>query len=777
MIRKSFFINGVVQGVGFRPFVYKLACGNSLCGFVKNDSSGVELEVEGSEENLALFQVQLHSQLPPLARIDKIEVKDLQPLYEKTFEIKESAHNAQNAKTALISPDISTCQECLDDVKNEGKYHNYFATNCTNCGPRYSIIKTVPYDRVNTSMAKFGMCKSCAEEYNNPLSRRYHAQPISCKSCGLTLSLFCVETQKEVEADSIFAEVAEFIKSGKILAIKGIGGFHIVCDATNDAVILRLRSYKNRPTKPLAIMCKNLVQIKGLACVNEKEEELLTSKEAPIVVLKKVLDSVDKPMRLLHFVRNDKSRHCEALKKPWQSKSDFFKISISDKLAPNIDRIGCMLPYTPLHHLLFEHLQNPIVATSANLADEPIITNREDIFTKLPFIDYVLDYNREIINGVDDSLLQVVNGKTQMLRLARGYAPKVIKLPFKSEKKILAVGANAKNSIAFVMNDNIIVSPHIGDLDSLVAFEYFERTIETFKRFYDFEPDILIHDKHPNYETTKWAKKQEKELVEVQHHLAHIYACKAEFGLHGDYLGFSFDGTGYGDGGTLWGGEIFIGDERKYHFKPIKLLGGEKAIKEPRRVALSMLFDKLSLEEVLELDLACTKEFPHANIKMLHQSHTKNLNAPQSSSVGRLFDAIASFADIAQTISYEGESGLLCESFYDENIKECFDFKIENSVIELKIVEFILHNSYDKKLLVSMFINTLVKIIVEISKTEKLEVILSGGVFQNKTLLELATCGLEKENIPYFFQQQTAINDGGIALGQAYYACSKTMFK
>ncbi|MFA6197182.1 MAG: carbamoyltransferase HypF [Sulfurimonas sp.] len=767
MFRKSFYIEGVVQGVGFRPFVYKLAYENRLVGFVKNDSSGVQIEVEGSEENIALFEEQLHSKLPPLARIDKIEVKDLQPLYEKTFEIKESVQSAQNVKTALISPDISTCQECLDDVKNEGKYHNYFATNCTNCGPRYTIIKTVPYDRVNTSMAKFGMCKSCLEEYNNPRSRRYHAQPISCKSCGLTLSLVCVETQKEVDAENFFIAVAEFIKSGKILAIKGIGGFHIVCDATNDAVILKLREFKNRPTKPLAIMCKNLTQIKSLACVNEKEEELLTSKEAPIVVLEKI--------------KND--CHCEE-----ERRSNLFKIS--KLVAPNIDRIGCMLPYTPLHHLLFEHLQNPIVATSANLADEPIITKMEDILTKLPFVDFVLDYNREIINGVDDSLLQVVHGKTQTLRLARGYAPKVIKLPFKSEKKILAVGANAKNSIAFVMDDNILLSPHIGDLDSLKAFEYFERTIETFKRFYDFEPDILVHDKHPNYETTKWAKKQKTELVEVQHHLAHIYACKAEFGLRGDYLGFSFDGTGYGEEkvngeareaalghGTLWGGEIFVGDERKYYFKPIKLLGGEKAIKEPSRVALSMLFDRLSLEEVLKLELACGNSFTTQEIKLLHQSHTKNLNAPQSSSVGRLFDAIASFADIAQTISYEGESGLLCESFYDETLQECFDFSIENGVIELKIVEFILQNNYDKKLLISMFINTLVKIIIEISKKENLEVILSGGVFQNKTLLELTTCGLEKENIPYYFQQQTAINDGGIALGQVYYACSKTMFK
>ncbi len=736
MIRKSFLIYGVVQGVGFRPFIYKIACKNKLCGFVKNDSEGVELEVEGSEENIKIFEEQLHAQLPPLARIDTIKTKELEPLYEKSFEIRESSIYANNAKTALISPDIATCHECLEDKKKEGKYHNYFATNCTNCGPRYSIIKTVPYDRSNTSMDKFAMCESCLEEYKNPLSRRYHAQPISCNSCGPKLSLWHAQSKTAIDETDIFKKVADFIESGKIVAIKGIGGFHIVCDASNDAVILKLREFKNRPTKPLAIMCKDSVQIKSLACVNEKEEELLTSKEAPIVILKKSL---------------------------------FSYVKLSKFLAPNIDRIGCMLAYTPLHHLLFQYLNTPIVATSANLGDEPILTKMEDIFSKLPFIDFVLDFNREIINGVDDSLLQVVNGKTQTLRLSRGYAPKVIKLPFKSEKKILAVGANAKNSIAFVMGNNLILSPHIGDLDSLKAFEYFERTIETFKRFYDFEPDIIVHDKHPNYETTKWAKKQNKELVEVGHHLAHIYACKAEFGLSGDYLGFSFDGTGFGDGKILWGGEIFVGDERKYHFKPIKLLGGEKAIKEPRRVALSMLFDALSLEEVQELDLACVKEFSPENLKLLHQSHTKNLNAPQSSSVGRMFDAIVSFSDIAQTISYEGESGLLCESYYDENRTRSFNYAITDGVIDMKIVEFILNNKFDKKELNSMFINTLVEIIISISKKEKLKVILSGGVFQNKTLLELAACGLEKENISYFFQQQTAINDGGIALGQAYF--------
>ena len=738
MIRKSLFVQGVVQGVGFRPFVYKIAHELKLGGFVYNNIKGVEIEIEGDKDSVSLFEEYIYSKLPPLARIDSLSSKELNLKNETAFEIIESSATKESSKTALISPDISTCKDCLADVflESNEKYYNYFATNCTNCGPRYSIIKTVPYDRAMTSMKKFDMCGSCESEYTDPLNRRFHAQPISCNSCGPKLSLWDKEKELNSKNINILQSVASFIKSANIVAIKGIGGFHIVCDATNDEVIKRLREFKNRPTKPFAIMCRDIKQVKVLTCINEKEEELLQSKEAPIVILKK--DS-----------------HVDS--------------HISSFIAPNIDRVGCFLPYTALHHLLFKHLKNPIVATSANLGDEPIITCREDIVKKLPFVDFILDFDRDIINGVDDSLLQVVNSHVQTLRLSRGFAPKVIKLPFKSRKKILAVGANAKNSIALVVEDSLIISPHIGDLDSLVAFEFFERTVETFKRFYDFEPDVIVHDKHPNYETTKWAKRQNIELFEVQHHLAHIYACKAEFGLSGDYIGFSFDGTGYGDDGSLWGGEIFIGDERKYHFKEIKLLGGVKAIKEPRRVALSMLFDELSLDEVLELDLDSVKLFSPREIKILHQAYIKNLNAPKSSSVGRMFDAVASLSGVAQKISYEGESGLLCESYYDESIKKSFDYTIENGVIDIKIIPYMLNNELDKKEINTMFINTLVNIIIDISHVENLEVILSGGVFQNKTLLELTCKALEEEKIKYYYQQDTAINDGGIALGQAYY--------
>ncbi len=713
-LRKALFVKGVVQGVGFRPFVYKTALENDLLGYVRNDADGVTIEVQGSEQNIKLFLQQLHSKLPPLARIDSIETKELSLKDENGFTIVQS--DGSHTKTTLISPDVATCKECLDDLKNKPKYKNYFATNCTNCGPRYSIIKTVPYDRGNTSISVFAMCESCQEEYNDPTSRRYHAQPISCNSCGPKL-------------DGDIETFAKYIEEGKIVAIKGMGGFHIVCDATNDEVVQKLREYKNRPAKPFALMCKDIDQVKSVADVSVKEEELLSSKEAPIVILQKKVSN-----------------------------------TLSKLIAPNIDRVGCMLAYTPLHHLLFEHLQTPIVATSANLGEEPIITTKEQIKEKLPFVEHILDFDREIVNAIDDSLVQVVDEKMQVLRLARGYAPKVIKLPNTSDKKILAVGANAKSTIALVIEDNLILSPHIGDLDSLEAFSYFERTYESFKRFYDFEADLIIHDKHPNYLSTKWAKSQNIPLQTMQHHLAHIYATKAEFGLQSDYLGFSFDGTGFGNDGTLWGGEVFVGNERKYNFKPLKLLGGVKAIKEPRRVALSLLFEKYSFDEVAALDLSCVKSFSDQELKMLYQSYEKDLNAPLSSSVGRLFDAVASLTGLAQTISYEGESGLLCESVYDNSIKEHLNFTIEDNMIEIDFLD----TAIQRKKLPTLFINTLVEIIVQIAQKEQMEVILSGGVFQNKTLLELVTSKLKKLNKKYYFQQVTPINDGGVALGQVY---------
>jgi hydrogenase maturation protein HypF len=728
MQRVKHTIDGIVQGVGFRPYVYKLAIKHQLFGFVLNNSNGVILEVEGNEEKLSLFEKELFTSPPPLAKITN-SIKEVIPLQNETeFLIINS--NESKTKTTLISPDIAICNDCRDDIKNNPHFKNYFATNCTNCGPRYSIIKTVPYDRCNTSMEKFIMCEECEEEYTNPLSRRYHAQPIACEKCGPQLSLIGKDGNT-IPSNEPIKDIAFKIKNGHIVAIKGIGGFHLVCDSKNDSVIEKLRVFKNRPSKPFALMCKDIEQINSFANVNQKEKELLTSKEAPIVIL--------------------------------DTKNEF---SLSSFIAPNISKIGCMLPYSALHILLFEYLDDPIIATSANLGDEPIITSSETIKEKLPFIEFILDLDRDIINAIDDSLVQVVDNQIQILRLARGYAPKVINLNNKIDNKILSVGANQKSTISLAYEDKIILSPHIGDLGSNKSFDYFTRTIETFKRFYDFKPDAFISDKHQGYASSKWAKQQNITLKQVQHHLAHIYSVKAEHHLSGDYLGFSFDGTGLGDDETLWGGEIFVGNERKYHFKAIKLLGGEKAIKEPRRVALSLLFDRYRLEETQNLELECVKSFSKIELTMLYQAYIKNLNAPLSSSVGRLFDAVASLSSLCQYQSYEGEAGLLCESVYDKNIKENYTYCISNGEITIDF------DYFDTKI-VSKFINTLVKIIIDIAKIEKKDVILSGGVFQNKTLLNLVIKNLKAEKINYYYNQTTPCNDGGISLGQLYYGVTK----
>ncbi len=733
MLRIRYIVKGQVQGVGFRPFVYKLATGLEVGGFVRNNEWGVEIEIEGEEKKVIEFENLFFENLPPLARVDEFSKKRVKPLSSERFSILESVRDF-NYKAALIPPDIRVCSDCLKDIfVSLSRYDKYFSTNCTNCGPRYSIIKTVPYDRKNTSMNRFKMCDECQKEYDNPLSRRYHAQPISCKNCGPVLSWKDMGSRAWNDfKENDFKIIAEKIKDGEIGAVKGIGGFHIVCDATNTQTIEKLRKYKNRPTKPFAIMCKNLKQIKSFAKVTKKEEEFLESKEAPIVLLK----TGDNPNSTISYL----------------------------SIAPAIDRIGCMLPYTPFHFLLFEFLENPIVATSANLSGEPIITDANEIEEKLPFLDFIVDFDRDIVNAVDDSVIQVVNDDIMILRLARGYAPKVLKLPKKTEKNILAVGANQKSTISLAFENNLILSPYIADLDSIKSMDYFKRTIKTFERFYDFKPDMIVYDKHPNYESSKFAKKlktQNSKLktVAVQHHLAHLFSVKAEYGLTGsDFTGFVFDGTGLGDDGILWGGEVFVKEKRKYFFKPIKLIGGEKAIKECYRVALSMLFERYTLDEILDFDLK------YKNISMLYQMWQKDINSPKSSSVGRLFDGVASLSGLCDVQTYEGEAGLLSESKVSGDIldiKESFDFVIKDGLIDIK------WDFFDKNL-VKRFYATLVSVMIDIATKEDLPVLLSGGVFQNKTLTEFVLREFKKKNITCYYNKNIPVNDSGVSVGQIW---------
>ncbi len=744
---KSFLIQitGIVQGVGFRPFVYNLAIKHNMKGWVNNDDRGVNILLNCKEQEAQNFINELQENPPVLAKINSINIEKITEIKEcKSFEIKQSSNS--NNKSTIISPDMSICNDCIEDINDMSNFrYNYSLTNCTNCGPRYSIIKTVPYDRVNTSMSSFMLCENCAKEYNNPTNRRYHAQPVSCEVCGPNVTLY--NKYSEILESNINAveKAADLINKGFILAIKGMGGFHLVCDASNDKVVSQLRINKNRPNKPYAVMFKDINSIKTYTKINLKEEETLCSKEKPIVLVKK--------------------------------KDDF---SLSKLIAPNINQIGCFIAYTPLHHLLFRYLKNPILATSANLKDEPIIRSKDEVLNKLSLVvDYILDFNRDILNACDDSVIQIVENCNIKLRNARGYAPTSLKLEKTTNKKILALGANQKSTISLAFENNLILSPYIGDLNSIESVEYFERTIETFKRFYDFEPDIIVCDKHPNYESTKFAFKLKEinpniELVQVQHHYAHILSTMAEYNLQKDVLGIAFDGTGYGDDGNIWGGEIFIANTKEYkrvnHIAYFKLLGGEMAVKEPKRVALSLLFDNFGLEDILVMDLACVKAFKTNEIKMLHTMWQKGLNAPYTSSVGRLFDAIASFADILHTQSYEGETGLLIEQNYDSSINEYYSYKITNEQIDLSsmIKEIIL--DLDKKLICSKFINTMVQIILDLADTyENLPVVLSGGVFQNKILLQILIGKFQKQGREFYFNIDIPANDGGLSIGQIYH--------
>ncbi|MEA3455452.1 MAG: carbamoyltransferase HypF, partial [Campylobacterota bacterium] len=755
-VNRKIELTGVIQGVGFRPFVYQLADRYDLKGFVLNSSGGVSLEIEGREQSVEAFLESLRHELPPLAHIDTLECSEGIHRGYTDFQILKS--KTEKEKYVLIPPDIATCNQCLDEMNDPAnRRYRYPFINCTDCGPRYSIIETLPYDRPNTSMRFFRMCEACEAEYSDPANRRYHAQPISCWECGPGLSLWDSERLAfSIERLELIETAVQLIIEGNIVAVKGVGGYHLVCDATNDEAVQKMRERKRRPAKPYAVMVADMEMARKTAAISEQEEVLLTSKERPIVLLKTL---------------------------------NAQRLTLSAFVTPNLSTIGIFLPYTPLHFLLLDKLQRPLVATSANITDEPICTDRESLGKLSGVYDYILDHDREIVNGCDDSVVMVVKGQTVMLRRARGYAPSSIKLPFRLPKKILAVGANQKNTIAIGFNKEVILSPHIGDLDTIGSIAYFEKNIRTLERIYNFTPDIIRHDLHPNYESTKYAihlNAQHSTLntQSVQHHYAHILGVMAEKHLTGKVLGAAFDGTGYGDDKVngvagegalghrgLWGGEFLICDTQSYervaHLDYFKLLGGDKAIKEPRRVALSLLFEQYG-EATMQLDNPTTQAFTSAELKVHYQAWQKGINAPLSSSVGRLFDAVASLTGVCQVMSYEGESGMLLEDLYDKNAEGIYPFEIEDGKIYfLKMIEEIVLES-DTKAAVSKFFHTLVEVIDTLYHQYDLPLVLSGGVFQNRLLLELILDRIPDAILP----NEIPPNDGGIALGQVMFGAT-----
>ena len=733
--RVAYHIEGIVQGVGFRPFVYTLALRYGLTGFVLNNALGVEIELEGTKERLKIFDESLLSELPPLARVDMCEKKEL-PLFGYTdFTIHESEEGT--LKSSLVLPDMALCPDCLEELGNPtNRRHHYFFINCTNCGPRYSIIKTVPYDRPHTSMHPFVMCDACQEEYTNPLDRRYHAQPISCSQCGPTVLLKQMDGVVLAHDDEALALLAQKISEGFIVAMKGMGGFHLICDATNDKAVQTLRERKKRAMKPFAVMFKDMSAIEEVCSLSVHEKAGLLSQLRPIVLVKR---------------------------------KELLASGLSPLIAPSINRLGVFLPYTPLHVMLFNYLAHPIIATSANRSGEPILYDATSLEECLGgIVDVYLDYNREIVNSSDDSIVQYIDEKPLLMRLSRGLAPLSFRFKTDEKRSILAVGAHQKNAVAIYLNGQVIVSPYIGDLDTLAGFELFIKTLQGLEQFYDFKPERIVGDLHPNYATTQWAKKQDVSFIQIQHHYAHILSAMFEHRLDEKVLGIAWDGTGYGNDGTIWGGEFLLCDthgfERVAHFEAFYLLGGDASIKETRRVLASIMWDLESRGH--EVGQSLETYFTSGELKNLKQLYTKKINAPLCTSLGRIFDAVAVLCGMEGRVSYDGQSGLFLESLYDDTIQGAYCFTCKEGIVAYK--EVFLEMLYDEpRVIASKFINALANLVEEVAKKYPYKVVLSGGVFQNRTLLEkILTCKAHT----FLSQHQIPPNDGGICVGQLYYA-------
>ncbi|ACK72065.1 (NiFe) hydrogenase maturation protein HypF [Gloeothece citriformis PCC 7424] len=766
--RLSLIIRGAVQGVGFRPFIYRLATELDLVGWVNNSSVGVFIEVEGDKDQLDTFLRRVQTENPPRSQIQAIETQWLDLTGYKTFEIR---HSVSGEKTAVVLPDLATCPDCLQDIFDpHNRRYRYPFTNCTNCGPRYTIIEALPYDRCHTTMKGFKLCPQCQAEYENPLDRRFHAQPNACPKCGPHLELWDQQGQILETHESALMATATAIREGKIVAIKGLGGFHLVVDARNTTAVQELRKRKQRPDKPFAVMYPSLNLLKEHCLVTPTEEALLNSAECPIVLLKVLSSNFRSPLTPLYKGGNIRKEG-----------------EISPAVAPNNPYLGVMLPYTPLHHLLLAELGFPIVATSGNISDEPICIDELEALQKLNQIaDLFLIHNRPIFRPVDDSIVRMMGGREMVMRRARGYAPFPIMIkssPTHSQPSILAVGGHLKNTIAIARPPQIFLSQHIGDLETPAAFEYFQQVIASLRGLYDFNPQLIARDAHPDYISSQFAQEQNLPLIKVQHHYAHVLSCMAEHGLEPPVLGVAWDGTGYGEDETIWGGEFIYVTEDHYqrvaHFRPWRLPGGEKAVKEPRRSALGLL-EAINLPKT-----SIEKAFTPQELVLLQTILKKHLNSPLTSSVGRLFDGVASLLNIRHQASFEGQAAMELEFIIGETITDkYYDFLLSSStptVIDWSpIIKAILNDIFCNISLGQIsvkFHNTLVKIILEIVKRFPAhQIVLTGGCFQNRYLTERAIEQLQQHHYRPYWHQSIPPNDGGIALGQVIATLSKRMY-
>jgi hydrogenase maturation protein HypF len=745
-------VRGIVQGVGFRPFVYQLAVKNDLAGWVRNSSNGVEIEIKGKKPAIQAFLDELISAPPPLSRIDKISHQESYSGDYTQFVIVES--QSDPSQFIPISPDISVCPDCLREMQNPyNRRYRYPFINCTNCGPRFTIVKDIPYDRSVTTMAGFPMCPACRKEYENPMDRRFHAQPIACPVCGPELSFFRGDTQIYGN-DKSLSTARSAIQQGKILAIKGLGGFHLACDASNSSAVQELRNRKKRIEKPFALMSPSVAIIEKYCQVSQKEKELLESRQRPIVLLKKQRDCL-----------------------------------LPIELAPGQTSLGFMLPYTPMHYLLLEEAVNfpeVLVMTSGNLSEEPIAFEDADAMNRLASLaDGFLTHNRGIHMRVDDSVMRVVAEIPVFNRRSRGFAPDPISLPFEV-RPILAAGAELKNHFTLTRDAYAFHSHYIGDLENYETLQSFEQGIAHFENLFRTRPELLACDLHPDYLSTRYSQTRSQQenlpLVQVQHHHAHLAACLIENGWDSDepVIGLTFDGTGYGTDDTIWGGEILVGGyrgyQRRFHLDPFLLPGGDKSVRVPARTALSLLNQyQLGWDDNLPpVQFLRAEERDVIQSQLLH-----HINSPSTSSMGRLFDAVSALIGVRQQVTYEGQAAIELEAICDPAENGSYTFGINGSILDSQpVFEVILQDFFSKipvEKIAARFHNGVIQTCLEACNTIRNEtgistVALSGGVWQNVFLFSKTVQLLESNNFKVFTHKLLPTNDACISMGQAVVA-------
>ncbi len=745
-------INGIVQGVGFRPFIYQLAKHHGLKGEVANTATGVSLILEGPENDIRQFIDDLPTKKPPLAHIVEVSVTPEAVKGFAAFSIVKS--RGSTTRATLISPDVMVCDDCLAEMHDPGdRRFGYPFINCTNCGPRYTIIDDIPYDRPQTSMRHFTMCPLCQAEYDDPGNRRFHAQPNACPVCGPRVTL-CDAGGKAVDTDDPIAETASRLKQGHIVAVKGLGGFHLAVDATHADAVERLRRRKHREEKPLALMCNNLDRIRAIAFVGTAEERLLVSIQRPIVLLEKRENT-----------------------------------PIAESVSPRNRFFGIMLPYAPVHHLLLDAGFAALVMTSANISEEPIAIDNAEAFGRLAEIaDNFLVHDRDILLRSDDSIVRYSAGHMRPIRRSRGYVPVPVFL--KDEMPpVLACGAELKNTVCLTRGKQAFVSQHIGDLENRATDDFFRLTVDHLKRILDIDPQIVACDLHPDYMSTRYARELEGiPCIQVQHHHAHIAACMAENMADGPVIGLSFDGTGLGTDGTVWGGEVLVADyhtfTRAAHLAPVPMPGSAAAIKEPWRMAVGHLNAAFG-EELGALQLPFLRSVAKQRVDMMLAMMEKQINSPLTSSLGRLFDAVAAIIGLRGQVAFEGQAAMELEMILDDTESGSYDISWEDDgpcrIATTPIIRAVVRDvekGVSPNVVSARFHNTLILLFDQLCRHLRTEtgidrIALSGGVFQNNRLLTGLSAALEKGDFDLLTHRLVPTNDGGLSLGQAVVAAAK----